>query len=251
MPSPSRRSAQVKRGAIAAAVRQHPREFVGLLTGTLAVLAIFVNALFLQHGPHPAPIFVTRPWVPARMSVVLPQPNPRTVQHQSAPVVPRATPAASGRSQAQLTYDIQRELAQRGFYNGTVDGIWGSMTDAAARGFVKAAGLTIDPQPSEGLLRVISASNAQAAKSQDAAPLPATVRKDPIATAIMPSSRVLAVQHALADFGYGQIKPTSVVDSDTRAAIERFQRDRGMPVDGRMSDRFVRELAAMTGRPLE
>jgi peptidoglycan hydrolase-like protein with peptidoglycan-binding domain len=62
---------------------------------------------------------------------------------------------------------------------------------------------------------------------------------------------VIAVQRALADFGYGQIKPTGVLDSETRAAVEKFERDHRMPVTGQISDRFVRELAGMTGRPLE
>ena len=62
---------------------------------------------------------------------------------------------------------------------------------------------------------------------------------------------MLAVQRALADFGYGQIKPTGVYDPDTQAAIEKFERDRRLPVTGQISDQLVRELAAMTGRPLE
>ena len=61
----------------------------------------------------------------------------------------------------------------------------------------------------------------------------------------------MAVQRALADFGYGQIKPTGVFDPDTGAAVEKFERYHRMPVTGQISDRFVRELAAMSGRPLE
>jgi peptidoglycan hydrolase-like protein with peptidoglycan-binding domain len=245
---PSRRhSASADRGAIAAAIAQHPREFVGLLTGGLAVLTILINALFLQHGPHPAPIFATRPWTKPAKSVVLPPTNPHKTQPSRVAPAERTAPAWT---QAQLIYDIQRELAQRGFYDGAVDGIWGAKTDAAARSFVKAAALTVDAQPSEALLRAIVAST-HASVSRDAVPAATPVRSDPIAAALAPSKRVLAVQHALADFGYGQIKPTGVIDNGTQAAIERFQRDRGMPVDGRMSDGFVRALAAMSGRPLE
>jgi hypothetical protein len=56
---------------------------------------------------------------------------------------------------------------------------------------------------------------------------------------------------ALADFGYGQIKPTGNLDPATSAAIEKFERDRRLPITGQMSDQFVRELAGVTGRPLE
>jgi hypothetical protein len=41
------------------------------------------------------------------------------------------------------------------------------------------------------------------------------------------------------------------MDADTQTAIERFERERKLPITGQASDRIVRELAAMTGRPLE
>jgi peptidoglycan hydrolase-like protein with peptidoglycan-binding domain len=226
---PRRRPHHIERGALAAAIAQHPREFVGIVMAAAAALAILVNALFLQHGPHPAPIFATRPMVAPR-----PQAEP-----------PAADPAV--RSQAQIVGDIQRELHRRGFYDGAIDGIWGAKSDAAVRDFAQAAGLKIDPAPSAELLRVLAASHVDAAAT--AAPAPA--RKDAIAALIAPPKRVLAIQRALADFGYGQIKPTGVYDQDTRMAIEKFERARSLPVDGQISDRFVRDLAAMTGRPLE
>jgi len=34
-------------------------------------------------------------------------------------------------------------------------------------------------------------------------------------------------------------------------AIEKFERERRLPITGQASDRVVRELASMTGRPLE
>ena len=74
---------------------------------------------------------------------------------------------------------------------------------------------------------------------------------DPIAEVLAPSQRVLALQRALAEFGYAQIKPTGVMDLETKAAIERFERERRLPITGEVSDRVVRELASLTGRPLE
>jgi peptidoglycan hydrolase-like protein with peptidoglycan-binding domain len=55
----------------------------------------------------------------------------------------------------------------------------------------------------------------------------------------------------LTDFGYGQIKPTGIPGPETVEAIEKFERSRKLPVTGRVSDRLIRELAAVTGRPLE
>ncbi len=159
-----KRQTRPEGGAIAIAITQHPREFVGIVLAGLMTLAIFINALFLQHGPHPAPIFASR------HLIAPPHPAP----------APRAPVAA------------------------------------------------VVPTP-----------------------IPAPVRNDPIAQLLAPSPRVLAVQRALADFGYGQIKPTGVVGPDTATAIEKFERSHHLPVTGQVTDRLVRELSAMTGRTLE
>jgi len=76
-------------------------------------------------------------------------------------------------------------------------------------------------------------------------------RDDPIAGLIGPAPRVAAVQRVLSDYGYGQIKPSGILDDATSTAIEKFQRERKLPVTGVISDRLVSELAAMAGRPLE
>jgi len=76
-------------------------------------------------------------------------------------------------------------------------------------------------------------------------------RGDPIADLIGSSARVAAVQRVLAQFGYGQIKPTGTLDEPTSAAIEKFEGEHKMPVTGRLSDRLLAELAAMTGRSIE
>jgi hypothetical protein len=76
-------------------------------------------------------------------------------------------------------------------------------------------------------------------------------RNDPIAELLGSSSRVAAVQRVLSEFGYGQIKPSGILDEATSAAIERFEREHKLPVTGLLSDRLVRELASMTGRSLD
>lgn len=83
-----------------------------------------------------------------------------------------------------------------------------------------------------------------------AKPAPARSGPDPIAELLEPTSRTVAVQRVLAEYGYGQIKPTGLVGPETKAAIEKFERERKLPVTGQVSDRLVRELSAMTGKPL-
>jgi peptidoglycan hydrolase-like protein with peptidoglycan-binding domain len=83
------------------------------------------------------------------------------------------------------------------------------------------------------------------------APIPASSRNETIANPAPGPRRVAAVQRALTEYGYGQLKPTGTVGSDTQAAIQKFERERKLPVTGQMSDRLVRELIAVTGRPIE
>src|SRR4051812_19177671 len=58
-------------------------------------------------------------------------------------------------------------------------------------------------------------------KSEAAAKAPA--RPDPIAELIAPSQRVIAVQRALNDFGYGPVKATGNYGPETVSAIQKFE----------------------------
>jgi peptidoglycan hydrolase-like protein with peptidoglycan-binding domain len=83
---------------------------------------------------------------------------------------------------------------------------------------------------------------------------PANVMRPPVAipTPLTAGARrVAAVQRALTEYGYGQLKPTGAVGADTQAAIAKFERDRKIPVTGQMSDRLVRELTTVIGRPID
>src|SRR5690349_3489770 len=119
---------------------------------TIAVFGIVTNALFLQKGPHPAPIFATRPLLLPHETALA----PRLQNAQSAPVTDTGNQA-----RLQLIANIQRELTRKAFYDGPADGIWGSKTDAAVRDFLQAAGLKTNAEASDTLLRAITASNAK------------------------------------------------------------------------------------------
>jgi peptidoglycan hydrolase-like protein with peptidoglycan-binding domain len=228
------------------------RDAVAFLVAVLATVAIVVNGVLLQAGPHPAPMFkdaiaaITAPSKPASKDVVkdtaatLPRPRP-----------PEATAKVEARPTPEIIADIQRELTRRGYYEGVVDGRYGPRTDAAVRDFEQASGLKASTEPNEALLAAIKRSASKPPKAPSGLRPAAVqqVRLEPSAEAS--SKRVLALQRALAEYGYGQIKPTGVIDADTKAAIERFERERRLPVTGQLSDRVARELASVTGRPLE
>jgi hypothetical protein len=76
-------------------------------------------------------------------------------------------------------------------------------------------------------------------------------RNDAIAELIGPSPRIAAVQRALAEYGYGQIKVSGTLDDATSAAITKFEHDHNLPTSGRVSDRLIKELTAMVGHPID
>jgi peptidoglycan hydrolase-like protein with peptidoglycan-binding domain len=170
-------------------------------------------------------------------------PRPRPAEAEGA----GQAPSAAARTRGEIISDIQRELTRRGFYDGVVDGIYGAKTDASIRDFEQAVGLKPSVEPSEALLQSILRSSAKAPPSVRAG----VQKDDAIATLLSPSRQVLAIQRALSEYGYGPLKPTGIYDADTRATIERFERDRKLPITGQISERVTRELAGLTGRPLE
>ncbi len=238
---------------------RHPRDTLIGLVAAGVMTTIVVNSLFLQPGPHPAPIFsVKRLPVAASDATsgtgvtggtgvkgagVRPRPRP----FEAVPAPRDAAPTV--RTRAEIITDVQRELVRRGFYDGAVDGLFGARTDAAIRDFEQASGMKATGEPSEALLQAIVRPGAKNKVAVPASP----PRHDSIAELIAPSNsrQVQAVQRALSDFGFGQIKPTGVYDAETKASIERLERERKLPVTGQSSERLTRELGAMTGRPLD
>jgi peptidoglycan hydrolase-like protein with peptidoglycan-binding domain len=234
------------------------KDAAGVMLVAFATGAILVNVLFMQSGSHPAPMF--------RGAMASAKPVPASDGAPPAAAVPRARPAepaaatpaplkaAATRTPGEIIGDIQRELARRGYYDGVVDGLYGPKTDGAIRDFEQAAGLKPSTEPNEALLQAIARASAKLAKAPTAAApaaRPTAARADVPAERPAPSKRIVALQRALAEYGYGQIKPSGMMDADTQSAIERFERERKLPITGQASDRVVRELAAMTGRPLE
>ena len=274
---------------VLAALGWNYRDLIGVCVAVTAGGAVLANVLFMQTGQHPAPLFRTELAASNSSPVKPPSVNPPSAKEQplaavapptavaqpaaipaarpAAPPAQKSEPAAPTRAGAEIAADIQRELARRGYYDGVVDGRYGPRTIAAIRDFEQTTGMKPSPEPSEVLLQAIKRSTAKPSRPTTTAstggpsstagasgrpipPLP--IRNDAIATVLgPPSKRVIAVQRALSDFGYGQIKPSGVVDTDTQAAIEKFERERRLPVTGQPSDRVVRELAAIIGRPLE
>jgi putative peptidoglycan binding protein len=180
-------------GLLFRALGRSPRDAIGLIVGLGAVGAILVNALYMQPGPHPAPIFSVKQRPVADTAII--------------PVVPRAR--SEGGQQQVPPALTPRVVSPR--------------TETAAPPVTA-------PVP---------------------VPMPRPAPKDPIADLIAPTPRVTAVQRALNDYGYGPVKATGVYGPETVKAIEKFERDRKLPVTGQIGPRLLKELAVVTGKPVE
>jgi peptidoglycan hydrolase-like protein with peptidoglycan-binding domain len=279
VPSKRRESAvAAERPSILEALGWSSRDAVAFAVAVAATIMIFVNTLFLQPGPHPAPMVkssvaaITPPSSPADSqrgpalaSATTGNPRARSdegsapqsdlakADHGKTTTASVNPTASAARPSAAVVADIQRELSRRGFYDGVVDGRYGPRTDAAIRDFEQASGLRASTEVNETLLRSIRTSivRSKAALRPPASIPTPPVKPDPIGEMITPSKQVVAVQRALSEFGYGQIKTTGILDPETQSAIQKFERERKLPVTGQLSHRVVRELAALTGRPLE
>lgn len=167
----------------------NPAMFGGLVVMALTACAIVSNAMLLQNGRHPEPLFMTRP-SPAIEAPVepTPVPMPRVRAEQAAapppmPPLPRVSPAASEAppepATPTLIVDLQRALAERGLYRGTIDGIPGSRTRAAITAYQKTEGLPATGEPSTTILDHIRTASILPASE----PAPTPLTADPPAPA--------------------------------------------------------------------
>jgi hypothetical protein len=227
--------ADTERGLVMRILLHSPKD---LLAGALAVAtigAIVANALFLQSGPHPSPMFgsvVTLP-APAPSSVSpLPRPRPaEATKVEAAPAEPRAVEARSAETKAADTRAVEPKASD-----------------------IKASDIRApDTKAADPLTNLVKATSAAPVATSSIprppAPIPFPSHNDNLAPG--GSRRVAAVQRALTEYGYGQLKPTGTIGSDTQAAIARFERERKIPATGQMSDRMVHELSAMIGHSID
>jgi hypothetical protein len=218
---------EAERGLAMRILLRSPKDMVAGVVAFAAVSAIIANALFLQAGRHPAPMFgsVTAMPAPGPMAAS-PLPRPRPVEADVAVSEPRVAEPKVAESKVAESRVAESRVAEP-----------------------KPA----EPKPADPLTSLVKATSAAPVASSNIArppgPIPAAPRAETIASS--GARRVAAVQRALTEYGYGQLKPTGTVGSDTQAAIQKFERERKMPVTGQMSDRLVRELATVIGHPID
>lgn len=186
---PAKRNPERRRnvfGMAADALLASPVATGGGLVMTAMAAAIVTNALTLQPGSHPAPLFRdTRPVAFDPMATsALPMPLNRPATLRSNAIDPGLVAA------------IQTELKALGLYQGEVDGLPGPMTSAAILRFEEAAGLLTIGNPTGDVLAALVAhrsdrrssaepqrptSVAEVPRPRPAPPRPTEVAREPAA----------------------------------------------------------------------
>ena len=223
-----------------------PADTIAVVVAACGAAAVLANALLLQPVPKPAKPLIAAPAKSAAPSERQTAIVKRTVPAAPAPIAvappppPQRPDTAAVRPRSDLVFNMQRELAQLGFYDGAADGLLGPRTEQAIRDFEKSQGLKISGEPSATLLDVMRRARAKPETTGSVTPAEAR-----------PSTRVLAVQRVLARLGYGPVKLNGIPDAATRSAITQFERDRGLTRSGEVSERLLAELKTVTGGPVE
>ena len=214
--------AEEERGLVLRIFLHSPKDMVAGLIAAAAICAIVANALFLQAGRHPSPMFGSVVTLPAPQAAVAnPLPRPRPVV-EAEPPEPKLV---------EVRVTDSRQVDPR---------------NADARNADAKSPDAKSPDAMTNL--VVKSTSAPATTAASVLRPPAPI---PVAAQSAGARRVAAVQRTLTQYGYGQLKATGAIGSDTQAAIAKFERDRKIPVTGQMSERLVRELTAVIGHPID
>jgi hypothetical protein len=215
---------ETERNLVLRVLLHSPKDTLAGLVAVAAIGAIVANALFLQTGRHPAPMFGTVINLPAPSSASLsnPLPRPRPVGADTSPLEPRAT---EFRAEPRPAEPRPAERA----------------AEKAPEKPVEATASTRSNDPMTNLVKQTTSTPPSAMRP----PAPIPVPQSPAAR------RIAGVQRALSEYGYGNLKITGTMSGETQSAIQKFEREHKMQVTGQVSDRLLRELGAAIGHPVE
>jgi hypothetical protein len=203
--------------------------------GMLGVgIVIALNALMFQTKRHPAP------WGLAGHGQ-----TPLQGQDTATPLPP-SRPVALSAVQASPAFTTQKTQAVA----AAAPAVREAQKEVTGRLPYAASGLQAPPVP-PGLVKQASAERARD-------PIGDLIRGgDPAAPTLAdrsanePARPVAAAQRALIKLGYGLPKADGVNGAATRTAIERFEKDRRLPVTGELNARTLRELGAASGQKFD
>lgn len=212
---------ETERNIVMRVLLHSPKDTLAGLVAVAAISAIVANALFLQTGRHPAPMFGTVINLPAPSSMSLsnPLPRPRPVGADTSPLEPRAT-----------EFRAEPKPAERAAEKPPEKPVEATASTSRASN-----------DPMTNLVKATTSTPQSAMRP----PAPIPVAQSPAAR------RIAGVQRALSEYGYGNLKITGAMSGETQSAIQKFEREHKMQVTGQLSDRLLRELGAAIGHPVE
>ena len=240
-------------------IGRNPGGAVGVMVFGLGFTLIAANALYSQQGQHPSPLWSeTRTGSvekPVREVVKVEQPKTitRSVLTQRISLknipVPTANPARTTKvaAQSSLVREVQAVLAKTGFYQGKVDGIYGSATREAIIQFQQRSGIIPNGEASYGLLASLKSVEAVTGSQ----PKPVSSRTGQATSSqpqlmVFDAATVTKIQSGLKEkFGDEEISVDGVLGNQTRSAIRRFQERFSLDTNGELDDETIQKLLSV------
>jgi peptidoglycan hydrolase-like protein with peptidoglycan-binding domain len=134
--------------------------------------------------------------------------------------------------------EVQKALADSGYYTGPIDGVAGRRTRTAIEAFQSANGLDITGTATPELAERVRFQQTIA----EAAGVTSSTTAHP-----SPDQDTLMVQRRLVEFGYLTGPIDGILDQRTRNAIRDFERDRGIAQTGDITYDLLTELGNTAG----
>lgn len=136
---------------------------------------------------------------------------------------------------ASATMAVQEKLREAGTYTGAADGVWGAESQSALDRFQQARGL-----PVTGSVNLVTAQALGVGLPRLLPP----AAPEPVATApvALSPAAVRNVQRRLRTLGFYRAAPDGLWGAGTQAALERFQRGRGLEANGQINPTTAQAL---------
>jgi peptidoglycan hydrolase-like protein with peptidoglycan-binding domain len=196
---------------------------VAVLSSLLIALmssAILYNLVWRQNGEPPTHAALDRSYVEIVAGEESMEPAARVTVKKNL-------------QRDRLVVAVQKELAALGYFEGSTDGIAGEQTRQAVKAYQRKNGLAQTGKLDQRLLDHIRFGNELLTASEYTNAISASPADD----------RVRKVQKGLAALGYRPGGFDGALGSQTRDAIRHFERDRGWPVTGEITDLLLAELS--------
>jgi hypothetical protein len=243
-PASGRSSKAAKQASVAARALafawRHPLEIAISIGLAAAASAIIWNALALQTARHPAPLFSPRGQPRLEMPAPLPPTRPGMAVQDPAPPLTFAPGPISQPAPAVIVPPPRPAIR---------DAVGEVIRNSeASRGGEPSAQPKSAPVPLAAIAKPPAARDAigDLIRLGEPAPIPPGYVGKP-----EPTRLVATGQRALAKLNYLSSKSDGIMGPETRQAVERFERDRRLPVTGEFGPRTARELAAQSGIAVE